>query len=105
MSQTESLMGNGVIYQEGGQSGVNIKYQLQVDTSDRTGMSEWQGYVRFADGKTLPGGVKPTNKTSFLLILTDNDSRVGRVKVDQTIGQVGDFMTYSVSGSGIPESH
>ncbi len=104
MARTESLMGSGKLYPDGkpGQNGVEVKYQLQATAPDEGGQAEWQGFLRLAVGKPLPGSrsAEPNSKTQYLLVLEDNESRAGRVRIERAVGQVGGFNNYAIRGNG-----
>lgn len=105
MAHTESLMGSGKLYPDGkfGSNGVEIKYQLQVTSSEDNRADEWQGFLRLAVGKPLPGtkSAAPPPRAQYLLVLDDNEGRTGRIRIEQTIGQVGDFNNYAIRGTSL----
>jgi len=92
----------GKLYPDGkpGQNGVEIKYQLQVTSDDDGKSGEWQGFLRLAVGKLLPGtkSATPQPRVQYLLVLDDNEGRAGRIRIEQTIGQVGGFNNYAIRG-------
>ncbi len=101
--RTESLMGSGKLFSEVkvSQNGVEVKYQLQV-TSSETGASQWQGFIRMPVGQVLPGtnNANPNPKMRFILILDDNGSRRGLIQIERLVAQVGGFYNYAVIGQG-----